>query len=629
MSRASRLNGRVGAADLDAIRVEGNIGTRLFAGRLGTLTLAGALSTSHVMTEAPADFDAVRVILASTDNFVSKSARAVAVSTPAAIGDGNNSGGTWIQAVRSGLNRIYLPTAPGASGRNSYQTTDWVAASSVARTDVPGGRPLVCARVSMSMSGGVTCYGNGTDDFTNWASRTDGNLWIARNQAGVEGTQNPANFTTTTNASQSVIIGFQFLVRGKIVTHLIVGDSTDEGRGTFIGRGFAGQAIEEMSGTAGNPTMVFANSGWSGQAMATFGERAIDILNSDHMRPDVLIMPAGSPNDPANSPITATHVATWRRQTARVQAACRAANVPLILVTVMPVNSSVNNWGTSDSLRRDYNAEVLAKRDKGVLVLDASTLMSGATTGGQVQMRSDVQTDGIHPDDRGNAILAEALKPLLRLAMGQVKGNRVLAPTSRGAWPTFLVTDTDAHVNQSGTWVYATTSGDGAWTVMAPSNNDSTDKQRAQIKVRDAARKLVLTGSGGTVFKTGSSDSTTLTLLPGQSCELVGSGGVWEVHGFTPGSTRRVKTDTGTTMTMSRDQGLQVFAGTAAATWTLPSAATSEGVEFFIKNRGSATVTIARAGSDTIYNTADVTTIDVTAGSALRLICDGTRWLVL
>lgn len=79
--------------------------------------------------------------------------------------------------------------------------------------------------------------------------------------------------------------------------------------------------------------------------------------------------------------------------------------------------------------------------------------------------------------------------------------------------------------------------------------------------------------------------------------------------------------------TLTATPKLNVFTGSSAVTWTLPAVAGNTGRFIRIKNRGSATLTISRAGSDQIYSTAANTTVTVAAGVALLLINDGTYWL--
>lgn len=82
-----------------------------------------------------------------------------------------------------------------------------------------------------------------------------------------------------------------------------------------------------------------------------------------------------------------------------------------------------------------------------------------------------------------------------------------------------------------------------------------------------------------------------------------------------------------TTQTLTVGKPVYAFTGGSTVTWTLPSIASTIGsAPFRIKNRGSAALTISRAGSDQIYDTAAVSTISVAAGAAVMLVNDGTFW---
>ena len=398
---AVTLGAAKAASDRKTMRANAsNVATRIFGGRMGTFNNITA-NTFQVTTELAAEFDAVRIIFASTDTGISHSIRSAAVSVMADKSDLNNSSGTWVTATRAGMTRIYAELAPG-TGRIAYTVSDWINISSVARTD-GGTKPLIVARAFMQGSSALPVYGDGTDNFTNWATRTDGRLWAARNQAGVAVT---SGFTSTTNASQSPIVGFQYLARGKVITVAGVGDSITDGRGTYLGEGFVMPAVEALSSS----TLAFEymNCGWSGQTMLTYAERAIDIMESA-IKPDILVIPVGSPNDTVST-ITAANITAFRAQKSRVLAAARRHGVPVVLWTELPTNTSVRPYGATDALRTAYNAEVLASAAKGVTVVDTAAVVSGATSGGQVQMLASSTTDNIHPNDAGNALLTSVIK---------------------------------------------------------------------------------------------------------------------------------------------------------------------------------------------------------------------------
>lgn len=382
------------------------IATRIFGGRMGTLNNTSP-STFQVTTELAQHFDAVQVLFPNTDTLISHALRSVAVSVMADKTDLNNAAGTWVTAARNSMSRVYAELSPG-TGRIAYTGTDWIPISSIPRTD-GGTRPLIVAHAYMNATANLPVYGDGNDDFTNWATRTDGRIWVSRQQSGLAVT---SGFNSTTNTKQSPIAGFRYLSRGKVITVACVGDSIDERRGTYLNEGLvtALDAVSDMNGTV----YEYMNCGWSGQSMATFAERAIDILQSN-IKPDVLVMPVASPNDTLGT-IAQSDIAAFRARRNRVVAEARKVGVPVVLRTWLPTNTAVRNYGASDALRVAYNAEMVAQAGKGIFVADTASPVSGATVGGQVQFNAADQVDGIHPSDVGNAKMNTALIPLIQQA---------------------------------------------------------------------------------------------------------------------------------------------------------------------------------------------------------------------
>lgn len=73
---------------------------------------------------------------------------------------------------------------------------------------------------------------------------------------------------------------------------------------------------------------------------------------------------------------------------------------------------------------------------------------------------------------------------------------------------------------------------------------------------------------------------------------------------------------------------IQIYIGSGGNTFTLPSLATHLGKTYFIKNAGSGNLTVARAGSDNIYDTSSVTSITVAAGGAIIISAGTSFWYV-
>jgi hypothetical protein len=82
------------------------------------------------------------------------------------------------------------------------------------------------------------------------------------------------------------------------------------------------------------------------------------------------------------------------------------------------------------------------------------------------------------------------------------------------------------------------------------------------------------------------------------------------------------------TTTMTNATQAYCFTGASPATWTLPALSGNSGRYFTVKNRGSATLTIQRAGSDNLWDSASVTSITLTAGEWCILWADASYWHV-
>lgn len=384
----------------------GNVGQRIFGGRMGTYPNSGAY-TFQVTCELQQHCDAVRILFASTYTRWSVSFATVAASAIGSAADLNGSSATWVSA-----GRVSSANAPD-TGRINYFASDWLPVQSVPRTD-GGAKPLIVLRAYGGVDTTLPVVGNGTDSFTNWATRSDGHRWVMREQSG-DCITDPSTFTSTTNVSRSPIVGIQYLSRGKVVNVLGCGDSITDGRGSYLGQGFIMPSCNSLS--SDDVAVEYSNCGWSGQIAAIFAERAIDILQSDIVRPDVIVFPSQSPNDP--TPVSVAGIAAAKVRRSRVLAECSRFGVTPVLWTMLPVNPSVADYNAADANRVADNATVVALATRGVLVADTATAFSGSTDGdGQVNIASGLSTDNIHPNDTGNAALTAVLTPVLRRAIG-------------------------------------------------------------------------------------------------------------------------------------------------------------------------------------------------------------------
>jgi len=411
----------VGAAGV--ARPANSRAVRIFAHRFGTLDNS-TQKTFHVACELQQDFDAVSVVLANTSETVSYY-WLLKLSVAAELGDGNNSAGTWSSVTdESGDTAIPTPVAP--KGRVSYRITPPFAINSLARTD-GGKKPLLFCR-AYGVDTGVSAlpvYGNGTsDDYAGWVSRTDGRIWIARQQNG-DGITTPANFTSTTDVDQSPIIGFVYWSRGRVVTIATCGDSAADGRGTVIGEGWAVPLANAIASESGVP-VEYSNFSAAGQAYGDytttgigFGLRAMDILREQLLRPDCLFMPNGTYNSAGTAPLIDSEITPQETVFRRVLETAASAQVPVLAYTWMPWTSG--DWDASDALRVAYNAETLASYPSGsrtVRVVDFSTAVSGPVVDGQVTILPAYDEDTVHLNDAGNAALVPVALSTARQLLG-------------------------------------------------------------------------------------------------------------------------------------------------------------------------------------------------------------------
>jgi hypothetical protein len=70
------------------------------------------------------------------------------------------------------------------------------------------------------------------------------------------------------------------------------------------------------------------------------------------------------------------------------------------------------------------------------------------------------------------------------------------------------------------------------------------------------------------------------------------------------------------------------FTGSSPTTWTVGDRSTYANRVFYVKNRGSATLTLQRSGSDQLYTTSAVNTYDLSAGEYAIIWNDGVYWIV-
>jgi len=392
----------------------GNIARRMLDGRMGTFD-NGTTKTFHAAFEVPLDFDAARVILVNS-NTATYSVASVCFVSIDSTSNLSGIGLNWTDGTFAGSAGCTVPAAANSASR-AYAKSDWCQVTNQGRLKI------IAVRVEVTTAGTINVMGNGIDSYTNWASRTDGHIVCLRNQSGSFATAASASgFSSTTNTSQSPICGVEVSCRGRVLNLGVLGDSTDEGRGTYIGESWGLPTSDALSADLGIP-VVFANMGWASQSMANVYRHVQDIVTYGIV-PDLLFIPAGSINDLTNT-INSTMIKTCRTNIAAALATLHGSNNPprIVLRNIEPVNPSVSshNHDSSDSLRVSYNTELSATSygANGFAIFDFSGPLSGITDAdGQVNMAVGVTTDGIHPNDTGNAAVVANAVSAAKRALG-------------------------------------------------------------------------------------------------------------------------------------------------------------------------------------------------------------------
>jgi hypothetical protein len=297
---------------------------------------------------------------------------------------------------------------------------------------------------------------------------------------------------------------------------------------------------------------------------------------------------------------------------------------------MLPCNTSVHAWAAADSLRTADNAQVLARND--ILTADTATVMTGVDDGtGQLQIKAGYTTDGIHPNDTGNAAIVPVVQSAIAAALRRTVPGRSQAGMTPFDIPIFVTQHASTTMSGGGFWEWAGGTA-GTWNLaaMKPANRASKP-QVYYVKVKDTAAPLTITARPGDTFKFGGASVSSITLQPGEGAVIFGDGTDWATMLITAVVRHdRVKSTAAATLTLDKTAGMYSFTGSAATTWTLPAVANNTGLRYTIKNRGSAAITLnSNAGGADIYTTATVTSVTVAAGASMQLVNDGTSWVVL
>ena len=283
----------------------------------------------------------------------------------------------------------------------SYTLSDWVNLSTVARTDVTNGAPIVvirlyCANAAAANMGLIPC--NSVYD------ALDKRFFWWTYQA-VDGVTTPASFTRNVNDLYAMASGVQYRARNKVMSVLAVGDSITYG--TVLGAPFGFTAVYGTTG-AGSAASVpqtdpveFSNLGISGQTTAQYVLRVEQALKT--FTPHVLIYAPYSPNDGV---LVDGNAYAQRQRLALVVALCDKYNALLVIWTGNPNNGlSV----TTDGYRLSFNTYL---QTLNLAVADtAVTMQDGASPNKYIAAYSD---DGVHPNAAGIPVMGVPMGTVLK-----------------------------------------------------------------------------------------------------------------------------------------------------------------------------------------------------------------------
>jgi len=204
----------------------------------------------------------------------------------------------------------------------------------------------------------------------------------------------------------SIIVGVEYRTRHSVRTCLVFGDSIDnaEGRDVLLPGADAAFVASQATGD-GTVAWETLNLAWSGATSVRIAQHVADAIEDDVLG-DMAIVPLGSPNDARKG--FRSSVASLEQLHNQNLAALEAAGVSVLSRTWAPTNRSIKKFGHGDELRRQYNAKYVKCRPNHIF--DADAVLSGEEIFEQVQFREGYTSDGIHPNDRGIAALADQLR---------------------------------------------------------------------------------------------------------------------------------------------------------------------------------------------------------------------------
>jgi hypothetical protein len=386
--------------------------------------------TFRTVFTLPAPVLRMRAIFALSDADAVNVARAAIAPVATLAGVSSIPNGDWTPLTFGGAEAAVIPAYPN-NNRRSYIASDWVNVASVERTDDATKLPLIAVAAYLPDEVNIRMLGNAPNDIdrTVWATHPD-RPWISRYDAD-DCVTTPASFTSTTNISNTPIIGLQYeLVSGEVLTIGAIGDSITECVAlgtTYPGASWAFETALDMQ----SPflTVDCANIGWTGASAEAIGYQWIDYLAFCEAYgltvPSVVFCPNATPNS-FSTPILDSEVAQQFVLMRDAMKQIKSAGSMPIGWTIIPTNPANKDYGSSDVKRHNYNQDDWRETyaGNGVTVADMDEVMRGVPDGdGQMQIGVGLTSDNIHPNDAGIQAMASVALPAVRSVAATIGFN--------------------------------------------------------------------------------------------------------------------------------------------------------------------------------------------------------------
>lgn len=404
---------------------------RIVHSRALNQVVLGGVTTFEMLVEVAAPFSRVQPILTAGQNGGATASSPAYFVWVAAVPNTTKAAAdaaSWRSASMATAN--YSP-AP-ALLRNAWHCgNDMTILPSVPRDDGGSGR-LVLIRALIG-AGTVVLLGNGTDVFTNWASRSR-RMFRWREQPNDFTTTNQAGFTTTSNSNRSPIAGLAYMpTDGRGVTLATSGDSNGVGSGETIGANHIFLACDQLSQDTGVP-YEYADVACAGFASTAIRDRTIDLFAANGLfnattglLPSAMHIPCATQNDWAQGPTVTTiddaSVAAMEANLAQARVIVARAGVPVIRSTWQASTARV--WNASDQVRRARNdrwrAECVANGD---LMIDVASVIDGPLNGnGQAIIKPGYDMDTAHYNDAAHLAVSRLSKQAVLAAVPMPRGR--------------------------------------------------------------------------------------------------------------------------------------------------------------------------------------------------------------